>query len=86
MEARSLNARVHVVKIVALAEIYGNDKVARALRDAMEFHAYSSQYIEHILQQRERIVPQGGALHLTRREDLLELQLAPANLNLYTNP
>jgi transposase len=86
MEARSLNARVHVVKIVALAEIYGNDKVARALRDATEFHAYSSQYIEHILLQRERIVPQGGALHLTRREDLLELQLAPANLNLYTNP
>lgn len=86
LDARSLNARVHIRKIVALAEIYGNDKVARAIDDAMEFHAFSSQYIENILQQRERIVPQGGALHLTRRSDLLEIEIAPANLNLYTNP
>ena len=84
--ARSLNARNHINKIVALAAIHGNDKVARAMQDAMGFQAFSSQYIEHILQQRARIVPQSGALHLTRRGDLLELQLAPANLSLYTTP
>jgi transposase len=80
---RSLNARIHVNKIVALADIYGAEKVALALDDAIECHAYSSQYIENILQQREHHTPQPGPLHLTRRTDLLELELSPADLSLY---
>lgn len=84
--ARSLNARNHINKIVALAATYGNEKVARAMDDACEYQAFSSQYIEHILQQRERILPPSGALHLTRRSDLLELEITPANLSLYTTP
>jgi transposase len=86
LSLHNLNARSHINKIVALAAIYGNEKVARAMQDAKEFEAFSSIYIEHILQQHERIVPPSGALHLTRRSDLLELELAPANLDLYTTP
>ena len=84
--ARSLNARSHINKIVALADIYGTDKVARAIEDAIESQAFASQYIENILQQRERHTPQPGPLHLTRRSDLLDLELAPADLSLYDKP
>ncbi len=82
---RSLNARDHVNKIVAMADIYGPEKVAAAIQDAIQSEAYSSQYIENILQQRERHTPQPGPLHLTRRCDLLELELPSADLSLYEN-
>ncbi|MFA7344603.1 MAG: IS21 family transposase [Terrimicrobiaceae bacterium] len=81
--ARSLKARVHVNKILALSDIYGPDKVARAMEDAIASEAFSSQYIENILQQRERHTPQPGPLHLTRRSDLLDIELSPADLSLY---
>ena len=83
LSARSLNARVHINKIVALTDIYGSEKVALAIDDAIACHAYSSQYIENILQQRARPHSQPGPLHLTRRADLLELELSPADLTLY---
>ncbi len=83
LAARSLNPRLHINKIVALADIYGPDKVARAIEDAIQCQAFSSQYIDNILQQRERPVPQPGPLHLTRRSDLLDLELSPADLTLY---
>ena len=86
LTARSLTARVHVNKIVAMAGIYGPEKVARALEDAIECQAFSSQYIENILQQRERPNPVPGPLHLTRRADLLDLDLAPADLTPYDQP
>ena len=85
LAVRSLNARSHVNKIVAIAEIWGSEKVARAIEDAIQSEAYSSQYIDNIIQQRERHTPQPGPLHLTRRSDLLELELSPADLALYDN-
>ena len=83
LSVRSLNARVHINRIVALSDIYGPEKVALALADATVCHAYSSQYIENILQQRARHQPPSGPLHLTRRADLLDLEPAPADLTLY---
>jgi hypothetical protein len=50
---------------MALSEIYGPDKVARAIEDAFEFAAFSSDYIANILEQRERLTLQPGPLHLT---------------------
>lgn len=86
LAARSLNARSHINKIVALSDIYGADKVARAIDDAIASQAFASQYIENILQQRERHTPLPGPLHLTRRSDLLDLELSPADLSLYDTP
>ena len=76
---------------MALSEIYGPDKVARALQDAITFEAYGCEYIANILEQRERRPATPAALHLTRRQDLLDLELPPVDLNLYdpqppTNP
>lgn len=83
LKARHLNERTHINKIVALTEIYGTEKVALAIQDAIQSQAYSSQYIENILEQRARHNPTPGPLHLTRRADLLDLELPAADLTPY---
>jgi hypothetical protein len=66
---RKLNAMHHVRKIVALSEIYGVEPAARAIDDALELDAVSCEYIANILEQRQRVLPEPGALHVTRRQD-----------------
>ncbi|MCF8131078.1 MAG: IS21 family transposase [Deltaproteobacteria bacterium] len=83
MEQRRMNPMHHVRKIVALSEIYSSELVARAMEDAFHFQAFSSEYVANILEQRSRILPEPGALHLTRREDLLELRLDQPDMSLY---
>ena len=83
LEHRRLNPHHHVRKIVALSDIYPHDAVARALADALEYGAFAADYIANLLEQRARFTPQESPLHLTRREDLLDLQLQPPDLSLY---
>ena len=80
-----MNPLHHVRKIVALSEIYGADKVARAMEDAFTFQAFSCEYIANLLEQRARNLPEPGALHLTRREDLLDIKLQQPDLSIYHN-
>ena len=80
---RRLNPQQHVRKIVALSEIYGTEPVARAIEDAFLFEAFSSEYIANLLQQRARFHKQPAALHLTRREDLLDIRLEHPDLSVY---
>ena len=82
--ARRFNARAHVRKIIALAEIYGTEACCRALDDALAFNAFSSEYIAHLLESRARTRSQPmSALSLTRRADLLELELPEPDLSIY---
>jgi len=83
LSARRSNARDHVRRIVALAEIHGEEAVARALDDGVEFQAFSAEYVANTLEMRQRPQSEPAALQLTRRADLLELELAPADLALY---
>jgi hypothetical protein len=83
LEARRTVPRHHVQKIVALSDIYGPEKVGRALEDAFHYAAFSAEYIANILEQRERKLPEPGALHLTRQLDLLELELPEPDLSVY---
>ena len=83
---RRLNPLHHVRKIVALSEVYGTEATARALDDAFELGAFSSDYITHLLEARARALPEPSALHLTRRADLLELELPEPDLSLYDSP
>ncbi len=83
LEARRVNARVHLRKILALAEIHGKEAVARAMDDGLELQAFSAEYIANILAARRRIGPEPGALQLTRRCDLLELELPEPDLSVY---
>jgi hypothetical protein len=84
---RRLNPRDHVARIVALSEIYSAEAVARAMADASAYEAFSAEYIANLLEARQRQLPEPGALHLTRRQDLLDLELPAADLGLYeANP
>ena len=83
LEAKQVNARVHLRKILALAELHGKEAVARALDDGLELHAFSAEYIANILAARRRITPEPAALQLTRRCDLLELELPEPDLSIY---
>ena len=82
---KRLNAPHHVQKIVALSEIHGPDAVARAIDDGLTFHAYSCEYIANLLEQQQTPPPANGALHLTRRQDLLELSIPEPGLHVYDN-
>lgn len=83
LDKRHLNAGIHIRKIMALAEIYGDEAVACALADAMKLHAIGSDYIANILESRARILPEPGALHLTRRADLLDIIVEAPDLSIY---
>lgn len=83
LQEKRLNAPHHIQKIIALSEIYGPDKVARAIQEALHFEAIGCEYIANILAQRENPSAIPGALHLTRRQDLLDLEIAAPDLSLY---
>ena len=83
LEAKRVNARVHLRKILALAELHGSEAVARALDDGIELQAFSAEYIANILAARRRINEPPAALHLTRRSDLLDLELPEPDLSIY---
>jgi transposase len=80
---RHLNVLHHVRQIVALSEIYGAEATRRAIEDALELQAFRCEYIANILEQRQRRLPEPGPLHLTRRADLLDLELPEPDLGLY---
>jgi transposase len=86
LHERHLHAPHHVRKIVALSDIYGQEPVARALSDALYYQAFASDYIANLLEQRARFPPEARALHLTRREDLLEIRLPAPDLSIYQAP
>ena len=77
------HAMAHVRKIVALADIHGDEAVVRAMRDALAFEAFSSEYIDHLIQARSRQLPKPSPLVLMRRQEVLEIDLPPADLSAY---
>ena len=66
-----------------LSELYGVEAVARAMEDAFTYQAFSCEYIGNLLQQRQHPPGEPAALHLTRQQDLLELELPAPDLSLY---
>lgn len=83
LEERRLNPLNHIRKIVALSEIYSTEAICRAIEDAFEFEAFSSEYILNILEQRSKKTEEPGALHLSRKSDLLDIEINDANLDIY---
>ena len=83
LEQRRMNPLHHIRQIVALSNIYGKDQVARAIEDAFTFRAFSCEYIANLLEQRNRKPAEPGPLHLTRSQDLLELDLDEPNIDIY---
>ena len=83
LELKRIDARSHMRKIVALAEIHGKEAVCRALDDGLALQAFSSEYIANILAARRRVGVEPAALQLTRRMDLLDLDMPEPDLSIY---
>lgn len=83
LQARRTNARDHVRRIVALAEIHGERAVERALVDGLAFQAFSAEYVANMLEMRLRELPEPAALQMTRRSDLLDMELPEPDLSRY---
>jgi transposase len=75
--------RSQVRKINALVDIHGRDEVARVIMDALEYQAFSSDYLVTILDARKRPDTEPGPLHVTRREDLLDIDIPQPDLDIY---
>ena len=80
---RRLDWRNHVAKINALADIYGDAATGQAITDSLTFAAFSCEYITNLLEARARALPEASPLQLTRRQDLLDIELAKPDLSLY---
>jgi transposase len=80
---RRANPFNHVRRIVALCEVHGAEATVRAMRDAMELGAYSSECVANLLEQRARPRSEPGALHITRNADLLDLDIPETDLSIY---
>jgi hypothetical protein len=83
LEAKRGNPRAHMRKILALAQIHGRDALVRAIDDGIELQAFSCEYIANILDARRRVQPEPAPLQLTRRQDLLDLQIPDPDLSIY---
>lgn len=83
MRERRLNWLSHAARIVALAEAYGRDEVARALMDGAESEAYAADYVLNILEARGRPLADPGPLRLIRGDDLLGIELREPDLEAY---
>ena len=80
---RKLNVMHHIRQIVGLSEIHPKEQVIRAIEDALEYRAFSCDYIANLLEQRKYFSEPQGALHLTRASDLLDLEIKAPDLNVY---
>lgn len=83
---RRPNPDTHLRRVAALADQYGDDALRRALEDAVELEAFSADLVANLLEQRGRLLPEPGPLHLTRNGDLLDLELPPPDLSVYHQP
>lgn len=82
LQKRAVNERSHVRKILALAEYHDPDSVREALGDAAAHNAFSAEYIANLLQFRNA-VQEPSPLHLSRNQDLLEIELPEPDLGVY---
>lgn len=77
------NWKDHARQILALERIHGRESVARALEDSATYHAFSASYIHNMLDLQARNQSCASPLHVTRREDLLELEVETPDLGIY---
>jgi len=83
IKEKRFNTAEHIRKIMTLSEIYDIGDIRTAINDALEFKAYSSDYIANILEQRKRLTPEAAPLHLMRKSDMLEIDFEQTNMDLY---
>ncbi len=81
LELKRINARAHMRKIVALAEIHCKEAVCRALDDGLQLQAFSSEYIANIQAARRRLVGEPAALRMTPTSQKIHLQFPTGQIH-----
>lgn len=76
--------RSHLRRINALSAIHSRDEMARILADALQHKAFGADYIQSIVSFRQRLAPEAGPLHVTRRQDLLDLDVPMIGMEIYS--
>jgi len=74
-----------VRKILAIAAHWPQTDLLRALADATAYNAFGADYIHNLLHARAQLA-ETSPIQLTRRSDLLDLELPAPNLNHYHRP
>ena len=78
------NPDTHMKRILALADMYGREKLVAALDAAVQNKVYTADCIELILRQKSRPVENAlGYLHVTRGADLVDVKVAESDLDAY---
>lgn len=83
LQQRRPDAPMQVRRIVALAELHGEELISRLLEDLLALQSFGADYVAILVTQRQRPRLEPAALHLTRASDLLDLEIAAPDLSLY---
>jgi transposase len=83
LQLRRLKSDIHVRKILALSQVYGENMTAQAISDACDMNVFGCDYVQNILECRARHLPEPGPLHVTHKRDMLDLEINPPDMAIY---
>ena len=83
LNAKRVNPRTHIRKIMNLVEMYGANEVEKAMKDTSCFEVFSADAVLNLIEMRHRPLPEPGAIHLSRKTDSLDIEIPEVDLNIY---
>ena len=77
------NPRLHIRKIMQLVDMYGADEVKKAMEDTCELEAFSADAVLNLIEMRRRPLPEPSPVHLSRKNDCLDIEIQDVDLDIY---
>lgn len=83
LQLRRLKSDIHIRKLLALSQVYGEEMTAQAISDACDMQVFGCDYVQNMLECRARHMPTPGPLHVAHKSDMLDLQINPPDMSVY---
>lgn len=83
LNAKRINPRTHIRKIMHFVETYGADEVKKAMEDTSLLEVFSADAVLNLIEMRRRPLPAVGAIHLSRKTDCLDMDIPEVDLSIY---
>ena len=83
LKKRAVSPINDIRKISALTQVYSEQEISQALEDSLQFQACSAEYIRNILEQKQRLLPEPGPLHISHKTDLLQIETSIPDFTVY---
>ena len=83
LNAKRINPRTHIRKIMHFVETYGADDVKKAMEDTCLLEVFSADAVLNLIEMRNRPLPEPGAVHLSRKTDCLDIEIPEVDLSIY---